>query len=103
MWSPICLSTKLIEIQTDVALVANFAEDLAGHPSGAQLVKYLLIFAPAWYVYSRCPSPSLPVLGPQVWRINFLRQREELRKILGESDAQSDALIGTSGQISVRS
>lgn len=41
----------LTEIQTDVALVANFAEDLAGHPSGAQLVKYLLIFAPAWYVY----------------------------------------------------
>lgn len=35
-----------------VALVANFAEDLASHPSGAELVKYLLIFAPAWQVWS---------------------------------------------------
>lgn len=36
----------------DVALVANFAEDLAEHASGAQLVKYLLIFAPAWHIWS---------------------------------------------------
>ncbi|KIY03929.1 uncharacterized protein Z520_00621 [Fonsecaea multimorphosa CBS 102226] len=35
-----------------VALVANFAEDLAEHPSGAGLVKYLLIFAPAWHIWS---------------------------------------------------
>ncbi|KAH0844286.1 hypothetical protein AYO21_00761 [Fonsecaea monophora] len=35
-----------------VALVANFAEDLAEHPSGAELVKYLLIFAPAWHIWS---------------------------------------------------
>lgn len=35
-----------------VALVANFAEDLADHPSGAELVKYLLIFAPAWHLWS---------------------------------------------------
>jgi low temperature requirement protein LtrA len=35
-----------------VALVANFAEDLAARPSGAELVKYLLIFAPAWHVWS---------------------------------------------------
>ena len=35
-----------------VALVANFAEDLAAHPSGVELVKYVLIFAPAWHVWS---------------------------------------------------
>jgi hypothetical protein len=53
----------LTEIQTDVALVANFAEDLAGHPSGAQLVKYLLIFAPAWYVYLSPSQPFSPDSG----------------------------------------
>ncbi|KAK6375881.1 hypothetical protein LTS17_007703 [Exophiala oligosperma] len=35
-----------------VALVANFTENLVEHPSGAGLVKYLLIFAPAWHVWS---------------------------------------------------
>ena len=35
-----------------VALVANFAEDLASHPSGVEVVKYLLIFAPAWHIWS---------------------------------------------------
>jgi hypothetical protein len=28
--------------------VANFAENLAEHANGAQLVKYILIFSPAW-------------------------------------------------------
>lgn len=32
--------------------MANFAEDLADDPTGANLVKYLLIFAPAWHVWS---------------------------------------------------
>ena len=36
----------------DVALVANFAEDLADRPTGAQLVKYILILAPAWHISS---------------------------------------------------
>lgn len=35
-----------------VALVANFAEDFADNPTGRGLVKYALIFAPAWHVWS---------------------------------------------------
>lgn len=35
-----------------VALVANFAEDLADGPTGAKVVKYVLIFAAAWQVWS---------------------------------------------------
>ena len=35
-----------------VALVANFAEDFAANPNGNGLVKYLLIFAPAWHIWS---------------------------------------------------
>lgn len=32
----------------DVALVANFADNLTEHVTGPQFVKYLLIFTPAW-------------------------------------------------------
>jgi low temperature requirement protein LtrA len=35
-----------------VAIVANFSDDLAEHPDGQHLAKYLLIFAPAWYIWS---------------------------------------------------
>ncbi|KAK1765194.1 low temperature requirement protein A [Phialemonium atrogriseum] len=35
-----------------VAMVANFADSLSEHPDGQHLVKYLLIFAPAWYIWS---------------------------------------------------
>ncbi|KAK6544218.1 hypothetical protein TWF694_000921 [Orbilia ellipsospora] len=35
-----------------VAILANFAEGFAEHVSGAQLVKYILIFTPAWHVWS---------------------------------------------------
>lgn len=35
-----------------VALVANFAEDFADNPTGKGFVKYLLIFAPAWHIWS---------------------------------------------------
>lgn len=36
----------------DVALVANFSDDLAEHPDGLHLVKYILIFAPAWHIWA---------------------------------------------------
>lgn len=36
----------------DVAIVANFSEDLAEHADGKHLVKYILIFAPAWHIWS---------------------------------------------------
>ncbi|QDS76895.1 hypothetical protein FKW77_003991 [Venturia effusa] len=35
-----------------VAILANFAENLAEHVGGNQLVKYILIFVPAWHVWS---------------------------------------------------
>ncbi|KIW05434.1 uncharacterized protein PV09_03944 [Verruconis gallopava] len=35
-----------------VAILANFAEGLADHTNGDQLVKYILIFVPAWHVWS---------------------------------------------------
>ncbi|QUC22817.1 uncharacterized protein UV8b_07058 [Ustilaginoidea virens] len=35
-----------------VAIVANFSDDLAEHPDGAHLAKYMLIFAPAWHVWA---------------------------------------------------
>lgn len=35
----------------DVAIVANFSDELAEHPDGDHLVKYLLIFAPAWHIW----------------------------------------------------
>jgi low temperature requirement protein LtrA len=35
-----------------VAIVANFADDLAEHPDGAHLAEYLLIFAPAWHIWA---------------------------------------------------
>jgi hypothetical protein len=34
----------------DVAIVANFSDDLAEHPDVAHLVKYLIIFAPALHI-----------------------------------------------------
>lgn len=36
----------------DVAIVANFSDDLAEHPDGTHLVKYVLIFAPAWHIWA---------------------------------------------------
>ncbi|POR39761.1 LtrA [Tolypocladium paradoxum] len=35
-----------------VAIVANFSDDLAEHPDGAHLAKYVLIFAPAWHIWA---------------------------------------------------
>ncbi|KAJ8101951.1 bacterial low temperature requirement A protein-domain-containing protein [Lipomyces tetrasporus] len=35
-----------------VAILANFAENLAEHVSGVNLVKYILILAPTWHVWS---------------------------------------------------
>ncbi|KAF7551320.1 hypothetical protein G7Z17_g5114 [Cylindrodendrum hubeiense] len=35
-----------------VAIVANFSDELAEHPDGDHLVKYLLIFAPAWHIWA---------------------------------------------------
>jgi low temperature requirement protein LtrA len=35
-----------------VAILANFAENLAEHASGDGLVKYILILAPSWHVWS---------------------------------------------------
>ncbi|KAH7026604.1 bacterial low temperature requirement A protein-domain-containing protein [Microdochium trichocladiopsis] len=35
-----------------VAIVANFSEELAEHPDGAHLAKYILIFAPAWHIWA---------------------------------------------------
>ncbi|KAL7795959.1 bacterial low temperature requirement A domain-containing protein [Trichoderma ceciliae] len=35
----------------DVAIVANFSDDLAENPDGQHLVKYILIFAPAWHIW----------------------------------------------------
>lgn len=39
-------------LSPDVAIVANFSEDLAEHPNGAHLLKYILIFAPAWHIWA---------------------------------------------------
>lgn len=36
----------------DVAIVANFSEDLAEHADGKHLAKYILIFAPAWHIWA---------------------------------------------------
>lgn len=36
----------------DVALVANFSDELAEHADGAHLAKYVLIFAPAWHIWA---------------------------------------------------
>lgn len=35
-----------------VALVANFSDELAEHPDGRHLAKYILIFAPAWHIWA---------------------------------------------------
>ncbi|RBR05756.1 hypothetical protein FVER53590_09493 [Fusarium verticillioides] len=35
-----------------VAIVANFSDELAEHPDGAHLAKYILIFAPAWHIWA---------------------------------------------------
>ncbi|KAK5989619.1 hypothetical protein PT974_07873 [Cladobotryum mycophilum] len=35
-----------------VAIVANFSDDLAEHPDGQHLAKYILIFAPAWHIWA---------------------------------------------------
>ncbi|KAH7153051.1 bacterial low temperature requirement A protein-domain-containing protein [Dactylonectria macrodidyma] len=35
-----------------VAIVANFSDELAEHPDGDHLLKYLLIFAPAWHIWA---------------------------------------------------
>ena len=35
-----------------VAIVANFSDSLAEHPDGQHLVKYILIFAPAWHIWA---------------------------------------------------
>lgn len=32
--------------------MANFSDDLAEHPDGAHLAKYILIFAPAWHIWA---------------------------------------------------
>ncbi|KAF7542906.1 hypothetical protein G7046_g10093 [Stylonectria norvegica] len=34
-----------------VAIVANFSEELAEHADGQHLLKYVLIFAPAWHIW----------------------------------------------------
>lgn len=39
-------------VAADVAIVANFSDDLAEHPNGAHLAKYILIFAPAWHIWA---------------------------------------------------
>lgn len=36
----------------DVAIVANFSEELAEHADGKHLAKYILIFVPAWHIWS---------------------------------------------------
>lgn len=33
-------------------MVASFSDELAEHPDGAHLAKYLLIFAPAWHIWA---------------------------------------------------
>lgn len=35
----------------DVAIVANFSDELTEHPDGEHLVKYLLSFVPAWHIW----------------------------------------------------
>lgn len=35
-----------------VAIVANFSDELSENPDGKHLAKYLLIFAPAWYIWA---------------------------------------------------
>lgn len=40
------------EAASDVAIVASFSEELSDHPDGLHLVKYLLVFAPAWHVWA---------------------------------------------------
>ncbi|KFY02359.1 hypothetical protein V490_00550 [Pseudogymnoascus sp. VKM F-3557] len=35
-----------------VAILASFADGLAEHPSGVQVVKYILILAPSWHIWS---------------------------------------------------
>lgn len=35
-----------------VAIVANFSDDLAENADGAHLVKFVLVFAPAWYIWA---------------------------------------------------
>ncbi|KAM5357145.1 hypothetical protein ACJZ2D_016567 [Fusarium nematophilum] len=35
-----------------VAIVANFSDELAEHPDGAHLAKYVLVFAPAWHIWA---------------------------------------------------
>ena len=32
--------------------MANFSDDLAEHPDGAHLLKYFLVFAPAWHIWA---------------------------------------------------
>ncbi|OCT54269.1 hypothetical protein CLCR_00278 [Cladophialophora carrionii] len=35
-----------------VAIIANFSDDLTEKPTGANLVKFILIFAPAWHAWA---------------------------------------------------
>ncbi|OBT67248.1 hypothetical protein VE03_02671 [Pseudogymnoascus sp. 23342-1-I1] len=35
-----------------VAILASFADGLAEHPSGVQVVKYILILSPSWHIWS---------------------------------------------------
>ncbi|CAG9940093.1 unnamed protein product [Clonostachys rosea f. rosea IK726] len=35
-----------------VAIVASFSDELAEHPDGLHLAKYLLIFTPAWHIWA---------------------------------------------------
>ncbi|KAK2468117.1 hypothetical protein H9L39_20339 [Fusarium oxysporum f. sp. albedinis] len=35
-----------------VAIVANFSAELAEHPDGAHMAKYMLMFAPAWHIWA---------------------------------------------------
>lgn len=49
MLKALAIPRALTYAPLDVAMVANFADDLTKNPSGAEFVKYILIFAAAWY------------------------------------------------------
>lgn len=44
-------ATTANHVNKDVAIVANFSDELAEHPDGNHLAKYILIFAPAWHIW----------------------------------------------------
>lgn len=45
-------SPRALLTTVDVAIVASFSDELAEHPDGRHLVKYLLVFAPAWHIWA---------------------------------------------------